>query len=324
VQRAAVEVLATSRNADNNEALLRCSAVSDGGISDAIVEALAAANRGHVGEFLDELMGFADEPVLAVGARVLGHIGDTRSERLLSTWVSAGGEELRTCAIRALGRLGTQSARDVLLDCLADPSEAIRCAATDALVLQPFQATLDAFPRLLDDPSARVRGRLAKALARSEDASAVELLSRLSGDPDDTVRMAALESLLSLTSTGALETFTRAFDAQPREIRERVVRDDRSSGLAEAILQLGLSHPDPAARRNALAAIERLRQGDPSLLSQALRDPEAIVRVAAVRACQAAAGAVLGDETRKLLDDPSARVREAVRRAYLSVVSEDG
>ncbi len=269
--------------------------------------------------FLDELMGSADDPVLAVGARVLGRIGDRRAERLLSAWVKSGGEKVRIAAILALGELGTLDAREVLFACLGDPNEDVRCATAHALGRLPASAAREAFERLALDPSVRVRAHLASALGETGEVAAIEILGSLARDPEEGVRLEALFGLVALEADASLALFAERYDEQPRETREAFRADARVPGLGASLCGVATEHQRPEARVAALEAVRRLGRAPSTELARTLRDPEPDVRIAAVHACSAAGGEELAEAIEALLSDPSSRVRDAVRRERLSV-----
>jgi len=320
VQRAAIDGLAQSGDPRHNEALMRCSALSDLSVADAIERALACANEGRVPEFLDELMGFADEPVLAVGARVLGHIGDSRAQRLLSTWARSGESAVRTAAIGSLGTLGTVEAKETLTGCLGDPHEDIRSAAAVALTKLPLRGVIAKLKTLTKDPSVVVRAHLASQLSSSGDVGAIELAHELAGDPDERVRTEALASLVRHGSDVSVERFIELFQDQPREIKQAVRGRAESPELLQPISELATTHRRAATRALAVKAIGQLGVKPEALLRSALADPAATVRIVAVEVCGALGDPALDEAVLQLLKDPVARVRAAVRKTRLKVV----
>lgn len=324
VQRAAVEALASACDPAHNDALLRCGAMNSPLVADAIVPALAAANRRRVADFTDELMGHATLRVQVLAARVLGEIGDAAGQRLLARFAASAELELRAAAIVALGKIGSMEALTTIAEAAGDPREEVRIAVVDALVELPLKSGDESLGLLLRDPSVAVRERIAERLALSRDAEAIELLDRLAGDPAERVRELALWSLLTLADPAALDRYAARIERQTEAVRAALRARARAHGAPAKLAREAREHRDGAVRALALALLDALGEALDPIALDALTDPDGEVRLLAIEIVARREGAACLERLESLLDDPEPRVRDAARRARLKVVPSAG
>jgi HEAT repeat protein len=168
-------------------------------------------------------------------ALAMGRLGDRRAVPVLVRELgegeggSAPDAETRIYAIWALGALGDAAALPALARMAASDDAGVRKAAVHALGALPGEEQTAALRRALDDGVEDVRWNAALALGRQGDDAAVPVLLQML----DRERLAAIQGLTA--------------DQQEEAVMQAVAAAARL--------------PDPALR----AALERLREGDPSL-----------------------------------------------------------
>ena len=324
VQRAAVQALGGARDIVHNAALLHLGAVAGNELRADLVDALREANAGRLPEWLASLGDLNDPKEQALGASVLGAIGDVRAEELLLRWVDRRELVLRSAAIGALGRISTARAREALSRCLEDPREEIRRETIRALLGHPVADVAEALTLASCDPSEAVRTTLAHRLAGSSGAASIGLARALAEDPAEAVRGAALESLLAIDEAGALEAFLEVYASQPDLVQRRLRSQADDSPSMQALQSRILEDPSAGSRRLAIRVLEALDKRPVELFLQAFRDPVAAVRLAAVEASQGSNDAELAVARESLLQDPDQAVRDAVRRGSLRVLRGPG
>ncbi|MEV7612842.1 fumarate reductase/succinate dehydrogenase flavoprotein subunit [Streptomyces sp. NPDC089799] len=166
-------------------------------------------------------------------------------------------------------------------------------------------------------------GRLLLLLALGEEQPDLAALRPYLTDPDPAVRAAAVTTLAETLPAGAGPALAeRLADAAPQ------VRSAAASSLRELLevlpgeaefgagLRAALDVADPAVRTAALEALRVLRLGDAGLYARSLTDPEAGVRIQAVRALVSVdAVEALGTAAA----DPAREVRVAVAKGLAAV-----
>jgi HEAT repeat protein len=168
-------------------------------------------------------------------ALAMGRLGDRRAVPVLVRELGEGeggpapDAETRIYAIWALGALGDAAALPALARMAASDDAGVRKAAVHALGALPGEEQTAALRRALDDGVEDVRWNAALALGRQGDDAAVPVLLQML----DRERLAAIQGLTA--------------DQQEEAVMQAVAAAARL--------------PDPALR----AALERLREGDPSL-----------------------------------------------------------
>ncbi|MCC7386438.1 MAG: HEAT repeat domain-containing protein [Deltaproteobacteria bacterium] len=320
VQIAAARALAGLRDANHNEALLRGFFAEQTELDHALIGALAAANGERLVAFIDELLGKNEETVLRGGARVLGQLADPRAVPLLSAWLRAPGPRLRAEAVLALGQINTEQARSAVLGCVADPHVEVRLAVVSALGSMPGPKTYAGLSDMRRDPAVAVRQALARVLGQSDELAPIALAQDLAKDPEDSVRVEALLALARLGGSDGILAFNKAHAEQSDAVRRALATIGREHPSARAAHGHLRTAPQPEARAAALAALRSLGALDDADLEAALVDPTPEVRIAAIEAADLALHRAVLE---RLLRDPDARVRDAVRRRRLSLVSEE-
>ncbi|HVF88657.1 MAG TPA: HEAT repeat domain-containing protein [Blastocatellia bacterium] len=259
---------------------------------DSWVRYFAARSIGHhgYGEGLDPLAELAKTDsashvrIAAVGS--LGRIGGPRAVEVLSSIVGSPDPDLARAALQSLGQIDHPDALPLLLEALRSPDAALRFEVLQAL-------------------GARGGEEAVKAM---EWSAAV--------DPDPRVAQAAVDSLARLATPESIAGLVN-LTADPAR-REASV--NALAQLGERKISLiggGLKHAQSSVRRSVVEALGRMKHSLASeVLSGALEDEEASVRLAAVNAL-----AHLGNRSveRKLLalmqTDPDTSVRRAAQRA---------
>ena len=320
-------------------------------VRQATVAAIRRAGRRDLSpELIRAATGDADPAVRADAFGTLRAFGIRDAVPAALTGMVDTAEPVRTAAIQLIGELGTTDSVPGLRSRTADPEPVVRAAAVRALGALRAPNGAAEFRRLLADPSADVRGAAAAAIA---DAGARQLsddLVPLLGDPEPAVRVTAARALARVGSSGVVPALVRAFQEadpalreaivgtvaqlQPAEVRPLldtlVASHDSASKIAlvRTLLQVRAEaplpligplteDPDPAVRREAVAALGLLGNGAAPKVTAALDDPDSAVRAGAV---DGTARLQLVDQGPKLLgllaNDPSPAVRE---RAALAI-----
>jgi HEAT repeat protein len=184
----------------------------------------------------------------------LARIGGARAVSILAPLAESDNADLAGAALGGLGLIGHPDALPPLLAALRSPDAARRVDALGALGERGGAGAVDAIRWVASaDADARVMQSAIAALARLATPEAIDTLITLTADPDR--REAAVVALARL---GA-------------ERMERVAQ--------------GLTHAQAGVRRAIVDALGRMKQPRASeLLSAALDDEDASVRLAAVRA----------------------------------------
>lgn len=260
--------------------------------SDSWVRYFAACSIGRQGDAaaLDALAELAqtDAPnhVRIAALEALGRIGGVRAVAILAPFIERGESDLAQAAVKALGSIGHPNA------------------------LPPLQAAVQSHDSTLRVAALRALGK------RGGDEVAEALQWVAATDADAEVTQAAIDALAHLATPEAIDALvTLTADHKHREACIAAL-----SRFDEAQLEWiahGLTHANVEVRRAVTEALGRIKRSSASeLLSAALDDPEATVRLAAANAL-----GYLGNRRaeRKLValvrTDPDMAVRRAAEKA---------
>ncbi|MFE5889956.1 fumarate reductase/succinate dehydrogenase flavoprotein subunit [Streptomyces sp. NPDC056462] len=218
---------------------------------------------------------------------------------------------------------------------LKDPDAAVRLAAVKALTETAPPGTGPALGSALTDSDGQVRAAAASSLRELAEVLAVEpelrapLVSALTA-ADPTARTAALDVLRALR-LGDAALFAPHLADPDTEVRLAAVRAlvsvDAVDALSEAAGDAAREVRVAVARGFAALAtpIARAQQGTPSALHALIRDPDVLVRAAALEAL-----GVLGvphgllDSVTAALTDPAWQVRAGAAKALGGTAPQDG
>lgn len=238
----------------------------------------------------------------------IGNGEDPRSVQLLTTSLSDRDVDVRIAAVRSLAKIKDESALPPLLSGLKDPEHSVR--ETTVLGLKAFadKRTIPYLKPLLKDSDASVRSATARTL------------QQIGWEPgDDRERLRVLVALGEYQQAASLGNI--AFDALAEVLRDNshFTRRFALEALAQlddervpSILVDALSDPDAQVR---VAAAEELAnyQGDEFIaaLSQALTDPETLLRAAAASSLSQMGNATCVPHLIEALKDSHWSVRKA-------------
>lgn len=222
----------------------------------------------------------------------------------------------------------------LLMNYLNDPLPAVRLAGLELSLLRVRRdepLAPDAGQRvraLLDDDDAPVRSAATTLLARLNDPEATNLLlARLEGESSGRVREALVTALGELRAAEAVDALLSALQSEPNGVAVAAARAlsrvaesselppaqaDRAAEVLTARFER--SNPAQAALREAMleAMGAFARPAMQPMIAEALTDPMATVRLAAVRAAAAVGTAELAEDVAALADDSDRGVRLAV------------
>jgi cyclophilin family peptidyl-prolyl cis-trans isomerase len=229
---------------------------------------------------------------------------------------------MRRIAVRAIGRLERDSLGPLIMPLLADPSPAVRAEAANALGQVSGPALAGAArsalrERITAESEPAILGVLAESLGRlpHDDSAGVALtVTTLAGLADraaplspstDSLKLGVARGLYFLARQPAgrgavgepglaalrrLATDTVSGEASPsvnaQRIRTAAAATLVATGRATASdLRLILGDPDPFVRREAVAGLATIDEGDTAanLVRSALDDPSPVVRYEALR-----------------------------------------
>jgi HEAT repeat protein len=216
----------------------------------------------------------------------LARIGGARVVAFLAPFVESNDNDLARAAIAGLGLIGHPDALPPLLAALRSPDPARRVDALRAVGERGGPGAVDALRWVAGaDAEPQVVQSAIRALSRLATPEAVETLITLTSDP---IRREACVTALSQLGKEQIQ-----------------------------LIGQGLRHAQPAVRRAVVEVLGRMKQQEASgLLSTALQDNDASVRLAAVNAL-----AHLGSRSaeRQLVTmartDPEPAVRRAAKKA---------
>jgi len=216
----------------------------------------------------------------------------------LAAFLASGDPRVAVRAALAIGRSKLRAGEPLLAAHLNDSRDAVRAMSVYSLGLLATGAEPGALNAAVADRSGAVRVAAIDAIGRYEAAHAYSPEGERSAQ-------AAIEGALA-----------RDADAIVRARVPIALNQFRGgAGVAEAADALATAFrtdPDVGVRRNAMWAIYRsyARSVNPRLVENALRDPDEVVRIEAVRAMSRYANPALVSQVRPLLRDPSWRVQE--------------
>jgi HEAT repeat protein len=287
----------------------------------------------------------ADERVAQAARVALHRLPAHEAVPLLTGVLGDGSERERILAASALGELEAEEAIPSLRGVLKHPSAKLKLAALSALDRARHRARRDPeVAGLLRDPDALVR---AAAVALLGEMGAREELAGVRGalrDDDEKVRRRAIGALAELEGKGSSADLLAMLRDPAGANREAAVGElgrMRAETALDAIRQAAESDPDESVRRSAAWELHRFpgtgsvfariaREGSASVrriallglesrqaaealpaLAEALRAPQADVRLAAEGALGAWKDPAAADLVRPLLDDPDSEIRWA-------------
>jgi HEAT repeat protein len=312
VQIQAARGLSRLSSPDCNVELLRAFLAGDPDLDEVIVSTLRHLNAGSLDRFVDDLMGFCEEPVLRGGMLILGRMGDPGATRLLTKWLTSRNPVLRASAARALGEIAAPESVETLKGALQDPIEDVRVAAVTGLGDATTMQVPDILAPVARDPSRWVRRTLARVTAGRMDVSWIPLLEQLADDHDEDVRVDALLGLVALPGPDMPLRFLERLADQPRTVSQplRWTRSDHP-----AVTRL-ISHVDgdrrPEVRAASLECLAALGQTPAPTLLAAMKDPSPAVRAKAVSVLAPTAPADVRKAAQRMISDPDPSVRRAV------------
>lgn len=287
----------------------------------------AVAALGQIGdtratEALVSLLLDEDHDLKRAASDALALLADPRSVPHLLRFLDTSDPSTRRATIKAIGgalRGKRERGARQLLEELARSSEVLfTLEAIDALAAMNDPASVAGLLDLATEGPRAVRRAAIEVLGNFGDSRVLPLLLRTLEHTDDGLRGAAAWALGKLRDPRALPALLKA--TRDRGFATAINAAAALSRLARTAphpeLKALLSHTVPYVRANAAVALGRLREGSQtqSLLNLALRDSNAYVRAAAVRALsvQGTGNEVLGDIARK---DKDAEVRRVATEA---------
>lgn len=282
-------------------------------------KSLAQIFSGHVEGIHDWMMGQENPIMQACGLRILRKIGDARSLGLIQALLRSNNPDLRVEAARALAALEVPDAIRAMLNALGDPKESVRVGILKALEGVTRADVIQKLQESCFDPSVAVRMQLTTTLATLDSAQAVEILATLAEDTDSAIAGAALLGLIRSPDSEGQHRLLKKLPAASTAAKQIVRRD--CHGSIEKIAEQVRSALDGDMRRlgvEVMATIDPTRFA--SQIAEALRDPDATVRLAATVALSDQDPERVGDWLRALLEDPVAEVRDAAKRALFRVL----
>jgi HEAT repeat protein len=268
-----------------------------------------------------------EETVRRAAVEALAQLGGPEAVAPLQAALRDPAEAVRVAAVRAFRTRPENLLSDVVEPLLADSSAAVRAATVQVLGLrqQLTPEAIDALRVLLRDPSPAVRREAVTLLARIEDeTSTPEVIRMLHASTEDvSVRQTIAYSLGRTVRPNDEASRKRAVDALEKLMTAEVSPVVREGALwslgeiggarAEQILLRGLDDPDPKLREAAADSLGKIG-GVPavkSLTAVLLKDKEAAVRAAAVRALGDIGDANAAIPLLRALEDPDPYVRRA-------------
>jgi HEAT repeat protein len=215
------------------------------------------------------------------------------------------------------GAMVDAEARSVLVERSSDPDPATRRISMEILAEAGPSEAMEAVRRGLGDEDAAVRAAAVRAASGLDGALASDVRALLA-DPDPSVRAAAVRSVADGGDPPDGALLARLSDTDPvvRAQAARAVLRGGNPDEAEEVLRAMLSDHRPEWREAALDASRGTDLGSRASLD-ALGDPDAAVRSAAVAELRQwpRPGAV--DALASLLADPSPAVREGAALALV-------
>ncbi|MGD0058789.1 MAG: HEAT repeat domain-containing protein [Verrucomicrobiia bacterium] len=264
------------------------------------------------------------DPDASVRAEVVGSLGSCGTSASVPSLVESLRDDralVRIAAASSLAHFADPSSIPPLVAALNDSDWHVRAAAIMSLsslagndkervakIIDPIAA------RLQDDQYALVRDRAADALARPNDEKAVAALVQAVVSENREARFHAHEAIISCQAVSALPQLAKYVHHANRDVREKIVRIFGEIGGGDQVPYVtdALNDPDPVVRLAAVQALRKL-QGAGMLESLETKCTDADPNV---RAESARALGTIGDRKAvprlvELLHDDNGFVRSA-------------
>ncbi len=288
-------------------------------VRDAAEEAVAAVFAGSIQRFHDWMMGNDDDQVRRAGLRVLARLGQAESIGLVGVLLRSSSPDVRIEAGRALASMNAWGATDTLFGAITDPIESVRVGIVRSLALTGRQEVAERLGEISIDPSPQVRSALAETAGALPFAASVALLARLAEDAVPEVAGKSFLSLMRHKQPDATSEALMKWEGAPEEVRLWVRHncDDAVASLAERMAN-DLEAPRREEACRMLIALDTRRYAN--VIAEALKDPDAAVRLAAVHGLGTLDVNLVADWIRALLTDPVKEVRTAAQKILFRAV----
>ncbi|MBI4604809.1 MAG: ThuA domain-containing protein [Planctomycetes bacterium] len=292
-------------------------------------EVLLAARDGATGAPQAVRVALIDALLAAAGRAASADPASAASAAEVYRWLDAPGEpaRVRVAALRGLASAAPGAALERVLAALSSEDALLRGSALEVAARLPGEAATKTLAGALPGLAPPLQAALLEALARRGDPSARgAVLSLLEGGgAAEAARAAAAAALGRLGGAEDVARLAalaagRGKDAGPvAEAAFRSLCALQAAGADEAVRAAALEG-DAATRAACLrATAERQAPGAPDLLLEAARDPEALVRVAALDGLGSCSGPEVYPRLAKLLEAArSAEEDAAARKAVIA------
>lgn len=312
-----------------------------------LVEQIKASDQGDFSLALFILREVKGEPITRAAASELANLPPQRQSLLIEALADRGDRaalpailalaqrgpaEGRPTAIRALGALGDASVMPVLLEIATGSAGPLSQAAESSLASVPAKDADAALLATLASPEAKLRRAAIDALGRRNAATAVPALLKAARDSDASVRVAAVKALGSTAGLANLDSLAElAVQTAPQElagVEKAVVSACATIADKNACAQKLLArYPAADAAHKALLLRVLGQVGGAEALGAvraALRDSNAELRDAAVRALCGAATPETADDLLRLAREASESKHKILAlQAALRLASQD-
>jgi hypothetical protein len=230
----------------------------------------------------------------------------------------AAGERDAISELGKTARAGSAEVRRLVMQCLADNPRLLAPAARIAL-------------EMTADPDRQNRAEAARLVATLAAGSKVkgdvgEALARMARDDDREVRIIAIRALAGLGDAAprqARESLPRAYDGADETERLVILEAARQIGAGE-LARIGMADPSPLVRVAALDTAIATRTEVAALVHQALSDPDATVRRAAVERLAAGSHGLTAEDVDRALALAVRDRDEALRVLALAALARLG
>jgi HEAT repeat protein len=212
--------------------------------------------------------------------------------RFLENIISALGDsdpKVRAAAASLLGQFRDPRALEPLVAALGDRDEQVRCAAARALGKMQDSRALEPLLKALRDNNCRLRECAVDSLENLKDPRAVGPLleALLEKDRNCGISHKIARCLKELKSPEAVEYLARAFRSSDASVRYRAIQvlKELEGPQVALVMEAALKDNDPRVRREASSYL-KWKNNHPQrmgLLIQALKDPDALVRIYAIQ-----------------------------------------
>lgn len=242
-----------------------------------------------------------------------------RAEEALATALRSDDWFLRLMAAEALMPVRRKEALDVLLPALKDRDTWCRVHALRALDRTLGTDELDVFVSALKDRHWLVRTYAVSALGDRIQPRSIQAIADALGDSDDYVRWYASMALYATDASAATDQL-RAAMKEPNDyilkgIQLALIRADGSNGFKT--FNEAVQSTDRLTRANAIRQLSWDIPADQVArrLQDALKDPDAFVRLVAIRRLWGIGRQDLAESLAGLLNDPDKSVSRETTRA---------